>query len=678
MPQPGDPIPLSDAQRTALGHNLVDVLGELEREHAVYFKDISRWWDWYHAVPDVPVRSEPWPGASNLVVPVIAMQADAMVARMVLQIFGTGKLWIGTTENSKWSPILASIFEFLNYSSRKGMGADTFDHVEPALVEQQVIGRAYLYQTWDNRERWIVPPNSKKPQLVSIGAGPKLTHIPQERVLAMRDVPIHESDLVAIQSHFTWNALTREAKRNDWSSDAMALIEGHSGLVGPAARIREERRRRQGLTPTETIRSLQPHDVREVWVDYPFVALLDRSLRGISGVRFQEHEADEVTVPIVVTLHPQTREVLHARYSPYLLDRWPIYEIVRKRGGTREEMGRGLAKDLEHPQRGISTVVNQGIDSVTFGNSLKVFTSDRDLEGKRWVPNKLNYTTDVNRIKEMTGAKNVASEIAIANILQAVSERIGGQPDPALGREIRQGGHPQPATNFLGLIQQSQITSSRSVVDVRRALSKIGEHRAVLYQQFERNRNGWISRVFGEEDAPNIMRWLDSPEPLIGQITFDVHALSEIHNPDAERQKAVVIDQMVTNHYGIVAQFLQAMENPQTPPSVKAALQKAVEAKGQSLINFLEASDIDDIDQYVERFRANQGANIDLVNQLAGFLQQGGAQGALGAAGGNGSPRALSPGGAQPAPEPGVVPLPRPAARDAGRSPRGGGSAFTG
>jgi hypothetical protein len=221
------------------------------------------------------------------------------------------------------------------------------------------------------------------------------------------------------------------------------------------------------------------------------------------------------------------------------------------------------------------------------------------------------------------------------------------------------GGHPQPATNFLGQQANSQVLNTLPMKTIRQAIGKMGEHRTILYQQFEQNKGGWINTVFGDEDGDQIWEALTSDQVVSGQIRFDVHALSELHNPDAERQKTILIDQVYTNYVTTVAKMIEVANNPEAPEEMKALMREAVSAKGEALTRFLEASDVDNIEDYVFELQEAQNADINqlqqLVSQVRGSGQieagspegpvRGGGLAALPGGAGNGAGRAGRPAG---------------------------------
>ena len=143
------------------------------------------------------------------------------------------------------------------------------------------------------------------------------------------------------------------------------------------------------------------------------------------------------------------------------------------------------------------------------------------------------------------------------------------------------------------------------------------------------------------------MEVLEDDQVVTGNVRFDVHALSEMHNPDAERQKTVLIDQVFTNYVTQVAKMLEVIENPQSQqmPQLREHLTRAISAKGETLTKFLEASDVDNIEEYIFTLKEAQGGDIGALQQLAAGIGGNGPQGQAGGPGG-------------PIPGPGLAALP--------------------
>lgn len=628
MPTLGDPIKFRDErQRQALGRECVSLITELEAQHHTMFRRFDVYRDWRNGTPDVRVRTKPWHGASNLVIPFAGIQVDGFVARVLFQLFSTPSLWNGDTQNEAFQDLVAPWMQFLNRGARRGLGTNMFYTIESWADEQQELGRSVVRQVWDTRQRFIMPPKGKKPVLMNLGSGPRLDHFQREQVLSQPDVPIHESEIVAVQSLMTRNMLQRMALNGGWDKDVTARVLAHSGVQGVMGQLRQERNKRMGITEEMDAR-LQPHDIREVWIDFPLLRGMDQQ-ESVDGItHFNKQPIEHISVPIVVYLHMNTAEVLDARYSQYILPDLPFYEIHRKKRNGRGESSTGLPKDLEHIQRGMSTRFNQAIDRQTLDNALHVFTTDRRLADRGYDPNTINLVNDIGAIKVERAGSNIVPDLTMINALKGFGELIGGQSDPFFGKETRMGGHPSPATNTLVFQQNMQILSTRSLKSIRMELTRIAEHRTILYQQFEQNRGRHIHNTFGDEDAEKIMQVLEAEDSFVGNVTIDVHPMSEVHNPDAEMRKAVMVDQVVTNYFVKVAKFLETSVGiAATPQERQAALaemqevaREAITAFGKTTRTILEVAQVDDVEEFVHKLQESASANIDLIGNSAAFL----------------------------------------------------------
>ena len=650
MPRPGDPIDLTSEQRTSLGQAVQELVQFLEAENHDLIADKPIMRDWYNAVPDVPVRSHPWPGASNLVVPFIRTMADSLIARAVLTTFQSNKLWAGSSENDFYRDRLDSWFDFLNYGARHGF--DTFEPIHDLVTEMYIHGHGVVQQVWEDSQRYVIPPNAKKPVKVSLGRGPKLQFWPSEYILYNRENPISEAEVISCQNNMSWAKLTREAQISGWNEEAVSEVEDQQGLEGSSAQVRAQRRHQLGLEQQSADQRMEPHDVREVLLDWPLFKSLSRRFADIKSVSVGQHDSDAITTPIIVYLHRKTGKVLHAIHHPYLLPEWNFYECR-----YRNTDSRGLAKILEHMQRGMTTVANQNIDAITFANSYKFIARDTKLATKPMTPNQPVITDDIEGIKVLTSQGAVMPGTAVLQYLQATGERVGGQSDPNFGRETRMGGHPQPATNFLGQQANSQVLNTLPMKSLRKAISKIGEHRTILLQQFEKNASGWIAEAFDENTAAEILEVLDSEQVVSGQMRFDVHALSEVHNPEQEMSTAINSYQLFVQYITHSAQFMEVVMKLKQDPQEQARIANemgnlitsSIDGMGKMVTKILESAGAEDAEEFVYRLKEAGADGQDLIRaagqRLGGLAedQNGAAQGPV-----PGPGLAALPGGAGP------------------------------
>jgi hypothetical protein len=615
---PGQNIILDDETKTELGRHLVNLIDATEDQHGSFLKNVSVWWEWYDAEPLVDRRMDPWPDASNIVVPLIRYHTDAVTARVMNTIYAADRLWVGKNRNEDIKDYVEPVTQFLNWASDD----NDFDTFMPSLdwINEGVpIGSSVMSLNWVARyEQMILPGDGgKNPQFhtVQLSNGPFWQQVPREQIIWQMDRPIRKSEFVIRQSLMTYSDMLRCAtlgpKDSRWDLAAIEEVKNKpmSGF-GATAKIQRERKAGQGLT-MDGPRAYLPHDVRECWVKWPL-------LQSMKVQPPHDHDPKTPLIPLVVTLHKDTAKILRVIAKPHYIQGWPFYDIYYRRESNRNNSA-GVCKLLEHLQRGSSTIINQAIDSVTLANSLNFITRDRKLMNQTWKPN-LPLYGNPDDLREIQLNKIVHPDIALLNVLLAMAERVNGIGDPNLGRETRLGGHPSPATNTLAFLQESSEMRRTMMKLVRRAYAQLAEDTGTLYQQFEVNKNNRIERAIGTGDAARVQKWAFPRNQPVGSIKFDLRAISETNNPEQERQTALFISQVTAQYYSQVMQALQIMGDQRATPIIRTAAERSIEALSQAYKRVLESSDVDDLENFMFKLREANGDRraIDDVRQGLG------------------------------------------------------------
>src|SRR4051794_34518973 len=110
------------------------------------------WRRTYEAIPMETVRQFPWSGASNLVVPVVAIHSDTLLARVMAAIFKTTPLWVARLvgkfgkEAVDWQSCYE---EFMQYVGIEPAELDLY------RVYHEWFGEAIRYGTSVLKNPWI-------------------------------------------------------------------------------------------------------------------------------------------------------------------------------------------------------------------------------------------------------------------------------------------------------------------------------------------------------------------------------------------------------------------------------------------------------------------------------------------------------------------------------------------
>jgi hypothetical protein len=228
----------------------------------------------------------------------------------------------------------------------------------------------------------------------------------------------------------------------------------------------------------------------------------------------------------------------------------------------------------------------------------------------------------MNEFQEMRLNPAVQPNLALMTAANVLGERVTGMADPALGRETRQGGHPSPATSTLALMEQANILTASTEILIQHEVARMGQAVAILLQQFDTNEDGYLTHVFGDQDAQDIEQFLFPTEPIPGNYMFDVVAFSGSFNPDVQMRRAVMVGQVHTTYWAFALQGLQVIENPQVGPLMKQGWVKAIEGATKTYERFLEASDIDDMERFVAKLDQLGAVSAAGIRQFAGEARE--------------------------------------------------------
>lgn len=595
---------------------LQELAVDLENQHSPLLKNINTWWDWLEAKPAVERRTDPWDGASNIVIPLIRMHSDAIKARFQNTIFAVPDLWTFRTRNEEIEDIARNTTDFLNWAADDNE-FDLFTPSTQCLDEAVPIGSSVAMLNWTSRRRQIFVPGEKRPKVKSIelGRGPLITHIPREQVLWQTGRSINDAEYVFVQSWKSWGDLVALEQLDGIDKGYLEKVKPCNGNAASSS-IHSTKLRAGGLDG-----GLDDfYDIRQVWIEQPI-------LRGLKFESLSDQDESTPAIPLCITYDHTSGTVLRIIAKPYYIQGNPFYEF-QFRSSARGPNPAGVAKLLEQMQRGVTVMANQAIDAVTFANSVTFLTNDRRFLSQRFIPGRGLFAEQLDGVREITLGKQITPDVALINMLMAMAERLTGINDPSMGREIRYGGHPSPASSTAMMLQESKEMFRASTKHLRLQFGRMAEDIATLYQQYETKDSGKLERALGTADGTIAKQWLFPTGPIAGSIEFDLRAVSDTLNPDAEREKAIFTMQATDAYYSRVMQALQMAAHPQAPPPVKAAAIKSIEAITAGFEGVLKAAQVDDMRKFTMQLKETNAAPEtisavgDAVTQELGGMAQ--------------------------------------------------------
>ncbi len=640
MLTPGQPLKFSPGDLKRLSRGCLAIIEDAETQHSPLLDNIRTWWEWYDAKPLTKTRNDPWANSSNVVVPLIRIHADAVISRKSNTIFAANDLWVARNRNEAIKDFVKPTVNFLNWAADD----NEFDLFMPSLdwfTESVILGTSVLALNWVVRKKQMfLPGEGGKPKAINVelSRGPHFEQVPRESILWQADRELQDAEYVIRQSWKSWGDIARMSNKDlygelAWDMEAAEKIKGfNQSGTSRTGNIRESKLAASGMTPTGP-EAYEPYDMRDVWIEWPVVRSFN--IERLPG----EQNPDDPVLPLVVTLHRDTGEILRVIAKPYMIAGWPFYDITYRREGRRAHTG-GLAKILEHMQRATTTMLNQSIDTITLANSVLGVTTDPKIANDRWAPNKMILAQSKDDFEPITLSKLIQPDVVMINLVMGFAERVTGINDPNLGKETRLGGHPSPATSTLTLLNESREILRTSQKADRMQYGRIAEDVLTLYQQFETDSDGKLERVLGSRDAEMAQRIIfPTDQTIAGNIQFDLRAMSDTLNPEEERNKALFVQQVTSDYYArvlqglqVAIQSLQFAEHPIGQKLVEASL-KSIEAFTESYSRVLENSSIDEVEKFVFDIKGASNARQQAgairesgasVEQLLGGVAQGG------------------------------------------------------
>ncbi len=596
-----------------LGGHLIDLSQDLEQQNDPLLRAIRVWWDWYEARPRTKEKNVPFRKASNVVVPLIGIMADAMTSQSLASFTSAGdRFWQSRVENEGNEVLAQNMIRYVNWQARNDF--PWISALTGWLQEVYVLGEGVfaLHYRKEVRPLFYGPGQTTserlKYKMIEMLRGPQVEPVPRESILWDTEYPVHEAPMVVRVRQWTWSELNAMAQMDpSWDRQNLDEIRGLSGTDDYPSweSIRQSKSQRQGREdPQRDVRS--PHLVYELHVDWPML-----------GGRFALEEPGQeskraVHLPLMIHLHRKTGRILRIVAEPYHIPGKPFLAESFRRGSPG-----GVAKKLEQLQSIQTTLYNQAIDAQTRANAIWAKTRNPKFLTEPFDPSRPIHVGQMDEFETLNVGTSIQPNLNLLVAAQTMAERWMGPADPLLGRETRSGGHPSPATSTLALLEQAQKMSAFTDINLHQAVARVGQWVAILDQQFETNADGKLQRVLGASDALTIGEFMFPTDPIPGNYLFEVTSLSRTDNPDVQMRRALLESQAHNNYWGFVLAAAQALDNPQVGPRVKTFYAKAIDSMGRIYNHFLDAANVDDMERFLGELSE---VGIDVRNAFQQFV----------------------------------------------------------
>lgn len=612
----------------------------------------KKWLKWYQQYEEIlpEKKSFPWPGCSNISIPITPIAVETIHAREVNTLFAVRPYVNVKPKKRKSDKTNCAMIEVF-YDQLAANTLDLYNKCSEWLLEKNKMGTGYMKVYWCHKK--VKNADGSFTETAEAELSPVAI---EDFIYPANATNIQTCSFVAQRIRTTYSDLmTRQAmgQYKDVEKVKGFVETRYSYSEQSSVNMVQEKDKLENLQRTD-VQALGEYVIHEVYFDY-----------DIDGDGFPERT--------VMTLHKESGTVLRWIRFPYKHGRRPfVPNRYMIRSGRVD--GKGICEMSEYLADATNTTFNQTIDNMTLANA-KVFKARKqakeDMPKEGIYPGCTIYLDDpATDLTEFMMGDIKASNFNVIALLRDYHERRTKVTDYSLGRESSTLKSRATATGTLALLQESGRHFDLVINNSRQALVEIAYQVLELYMQYDPTK---ILKVIGEGDDDDADVFLPPVESLREEYEFYCAATSLTVNKEIEKQTNLIMIQQLGGLYNQMIQLLMLTNNPQAPlpEDVKGFVHGVLRsyfAMAQDLVRSFEKIDlanyVPDLPQTVEEA---YGQGVDMMSMIKQMM-----------GGANGGPGAGGMGGAGELPGVGTVPeemsiAPKPSAVfSPGTSPYGG------
>lgn len=503
----------------------------------------------YLAEPATRVKTFPWKGAANLVVPLIGITVDSIVARIVNTIFAMEPFWRVTPLTLDYKEHARPAEDFLDWSRKTEF--DWYKTIKTWVIEVVQCGTSWIKTPWEIQNYITYQPNrsgSFDPVQV-VRRRPNPQHVLDVDIIRQCGIlDERQAEWMAHRFRLTDTQTYSRFMDGMWAADSERDIED---IIQNKEMIRVN----------EDIFSLGCCEGKEA------KPRLNTFYEIYAKMRLPGSK-DKMIHDMVITYHHPTKKIVRAIYNPIA---WG--ERIFVKGRFIEVLGRskglGIAKQLKYLQDEISTIHCQQLDNSTIANT-RFFLGKRGRikDGTRVWPGRVLTTPDPSKdLVPIQMGDIYQSMRALEQSVLAYAERRSGVSDYSLGRESSVIGDRATATGTLAIIQEGNRRFDLNVRDLRDALGDAGRLILQLNQQFRPQGTAYFVQGDKGELTEEI---LNLPQEYIAhKLAVELQATTATINRQVEQQGLTALLGILMQHLQVGQQAAMMVANPQVPAEMK-------------------------------------------------------------------------------------------------------------
>ncbi|KKM85638.1 hypothetical protein LCGC14_1287050 [marine sediment metagenome] len=529
----------------------------------------------YWAEPSLKQRKFPFLGASNLVIPLNAIAAESVQARVMTTMWASTPVVVVNIRNPEFAAAEHPLENYLDYELRYNMRAR--DMMNSSCFETVKYGTGIGKSDYLKLVKKAVRYNA---------AGER-----EEFPVVIRDGATMDSVAYA---NFIMPNHAQNPQTAPWCGELMTntpfgvknLEESKLFYPGTFERLTSffRSRSRQGTTGERKFTAAQ-EDLEKTAAIFP--EMIDFRLIYLSF----DVDGDDKLEEIVVWYHHDSLSLMGARYN-WNDDLRRPYRIVQYIPIEHRWRGLGVSKQNSQFQREVTTIHRQRLDNATIAN-MRMFKINRMsgygpkepiFPGKMWFLDDMTHVDTIQLGEVYTSSfSNEQSAVLYSQQRTGVNEVILGMP---------QVGTPGTATGDLARIQEGNKKFDFSMDNIRDWFSILTMDGLLNIKQFGPRHPGYFDHAEGGAEVLKILG--QSISDIRKGILFEVKAAGQAQNRLLDRNNWQQIGALTNQYY--VAMIQLAMQAGRQD-LVSLILDKGLVAATEVMKQILESFDVRSINR---------------------------------------------------------------------------------
>lgn len=606
-------IKLDQKTKDRLANYLDDAILRHEAERGDLISQIGNWQLDYWAEPSTAIGTFPFQNSSTLVVPLSAINVEAIHSRNMMTLFALSQFVSAKPQHSKWQNHARPVEKFLDIELVKNIGIYT--PFNSAILELEKFGTGVLKTGYEKVTKRAVRQLDDQPEEefeVITKQGATVDAVPLSRFLMpfiYQDPQTaawcgeeHELTPYQVRS-FELNKKFREDTMKDLNAHFTVYASNIGGTE--TQRNQEELERREPVWPN-TIK------VHEIWLSFDIDGTEDSVESGLLPQEEMENDFDK---EIVVFYHRQSRTFLSCRYNWHDDLRRPYYSGVYFPVEHRWA-GIGICKQTEQFQAEITTQHRQRIDNATLANCRMIKVSKLSQYGpdEPIFPGKMWFVDNPADIETFQLGEVYSSSYSNENQALLYAQQRTGVNEVSLG--MPQQGTPGTATSDLARIQEGSKKHDFTYGNIKKFTSATVQSTILNIKQFGPRASIYYEVV---ENGNLVKDFFSQDFNLIKQgMLLEIEVAGQQDNKLLDRNNWQQVAQLLTGYYDSMIGLAQAKQDPALLARI---VDSGMRAATETMKQILESFDLKNVDRIIVQ-EALQNGELGTLGAGQGANQQ--------------------------------------------------------